>query len=257
MRSLVLSVIARPSGAFKYIFAAYKWIVVAPFVVFSTFILGSIIMIFCLLGAPNFASRVFATAWARVNSAVSIMSVNVEGAEHIKPGQSYVIVANHQSLFDIYALYGFLGIDFKWVMKRELRSVPILGVACELMGHILIDRSNTEAALTSIKDAQARIKDGMSVVFFPEGTRSRDGELKSFKKGAFRFAQEMSLPILPVAICGTKDLLPSDTVDLMPGNATLKILRPIPTVGVEADKINELVTSAREQIAKNLNGNQT
>ena len=153
-----MRVAARPEGAFRYVFAAYKWIVVAPFLAFSTLILGLIIMALCLLGLPNFASRVFATTWARANSAVSLMSVGVAGAEHIDPKQSYIIVANHQSLIDIYALYGFLGIDFKWVMKKELRAVPVLGIACELMGHILIDRSNTDAALKSINDAQARIK---------------------------------------------------------------------------------------------------
>lgn len=241
--------IAENQPSSKMLFAAYKWIVVAPFLAFSTLFLGLIIMFFCALGAPNFASRVFATAWAKVNSAVSMMSVELKGTEHIDPDQSYVIVANHQSLFDIYALYGFLGVDFKWVMKKELRSVPVLGVCCELMGHIIIDRSNTEAALKSINDAQTRIKDGMSVVFFPEGTRSRNGDLRPFKKGAFRFAQEMNLPILPVVIQGTKDVLPSDTVDLAPGHAVVQVLPPIPTAGMGADQVTALAQTTREQIA--------
>lgn len=240
---------AKPAGAFKLVFAAYKWIVVAPFLAFSTLFLGIIIMLLCVVGAPNFASRVFATAWAKINSAVATMSVKVEGAEHIDPTQSYIIVANHQSLLDIYAMYGFLGIDFKWVMKKELRAVPVLGIACELMGHILIDRSNTDAALASINNAKARVKDGMSVVFFPEGTRSRNGDLRQFKKGAFRFAQEMSLPILPVVIHGTKDILPSDTIDLAPGEATIEILEPIPTEGLGVDDVADLTRKTRESIA--------
>lgn len=241
--------VAAKEGSAKLLFSAYKWIVVAPFLAFSTLFLGVIIMILCALGAADFASRVFATAWARINSAVAMMSISVEGQDHIDPNQSYVIVANHQSLFDIYALYGFLGIDFKWVMKKELRAVPVLGVCCELMGHILIDRSNTDAALTSINNAKQRISNGMSVVFFPEGTRSRNGDLRQFKKGAFRFAQEMSLPILPVVIHGTKDILPSDTIDLTPGHAVVEILPPIPTEGLSASQVTELSQSCREQIA--------
>lgn len=247
-----MRIAAKPEGAFKYVFAAYKWIVVAPFLAFSTLFIGLLIMFLCVLGAPNFASRVFATAWAKINTAVALMNVNVEGRENIDSSQSYIIVSNHQSLIDIYALYGFLGIDFKWVMKKELRAVPILGMACELMGHILIDRSNTEAALASINDAKARVTNGMSVVFFPEGTRSRDGELRTFKKGAFRFAQEMSLPILPVVIHGTKDILPSDTIDLAPGSAIIEVLPPIPTEGLSAQDVASLAASSREQIAKAL-----
>ncbi len=241
--------LAAKQGSAKYLYSAYKWIVVAPFLAFSTLFLGIIIMILCVLGAGDFASRVFATAWARINSAVVMMSIDVEGQENIDPTQSYVIVANHQSLIDIYALYGFLGVDFKWVMKKELRAVPVLGICCELMGHILIDRSNTDAALESINNAKARIRHGMSVVFFPEGTRSRNGDLRQFKKGAFRFAQEMSLPILPVVIHGTKDILPSDTIDLAPGHAVVEILPPISTEGLTPSEVTALSQSCREQIA--------
>ena len=241
--------LAAKQGGAKYLYSAYKWIVVAPFLAFSTLFLGIIVIALCLVGAPDFASRVFATAWARINSAVVMMSIDVEGREHVDPKQSYVIVANHQSLIDIYALYGFLGIDFKWVMKKELRAVPVLGVCCELMGHILIDRSNTDAALSSINHAKARIRDGMSVVFFPEGTRSRNGDLRQFKKGAFRFAQEMSLPILPVVIHGTKDILPSDTIDLAPGHAVVEILPPIATDGMTPSDVTAVSQKCREQIA--------
>ncbi|MCB1646149.1 MAG: 1-acyl-sn-glycerol-3-phosphate acyltransferase [Pseudomonadales bacterium] len=205
----------------------YKWGFVAPLLALSTIVLGSLIIILSFLGAPDFSSRVFGTLWARLNAGASLASVEVAGREHIKPGQSYVIAANHQSQFDIFVLYGFLGMDIKWVMKQELRQVPFLGLACVAMGHILIDRSNTEAAISSINNARDRIRRGNSVVFFPEGTRSRTGELKSFKKGAFRLAQELGLPVLPVAIHGTREILPSDTLDLKPGRARLIIGEPV------------------------------
>jgi 1-acyl-sn-glycerol-3-phosphate acyltransferase len=248
-----LNVAARTQGPLKLIFIAYKWIVVAPILAFSTIVLGSIIIVLSSLGAPNMASRVFATAWARFNSAVSMMSVIHKGRENLNPSRSYVVVSNHQSLYDIYVLYGFLGVDFKWVMKSELRSVPVLGAACAAMGHIMVDRSNTGAALASINSARSSIVDGISVVFFPEGTRSRQGELNPFKKGAFRFAIEMRLPILPVVIHGTKDILPSDTIDLMPGQATLEILPAIETKGLSAEAASELSRKAHDQIRLALN----
>ncbi len=209
------------------LYTAYKWIFVAPFLVFSTAILGSLIIVLSFLGAPDFASRMFGPVWAKINAAVSLIGVQTTGQEHIEPGQSYVIVANHQSLIDIYLLYGYLGMDIKWVMKQELRSVPILGLACELMGHVIVDRSNTESALASMERARERIKDDMSVIFFAEGTRSRSGELKPFKKGAFRMAQELNLPILPITIHNTFEILPSDTVDLRPGIARMTIGAPV------------------------------
>ena len=230
----------------KLPFVIYKWVVVGPFLAISTLFLGVIIIVLSLLGAPDFASRVFATGWARLNSAVVMMKVNIRGREKIDPSGSYVIVANHQSLIDIYILYGFLGLDIKWIMKKELRAIPILGIACELMGHIMIDRSNTNAALASINAAREKIRDGMSVVFFPEGTRSRTGELKTFKKGAFRLAQELQIPILPVVIHNSSSVLPSDGVDLTPGTVTLEFCEPIPTHGLEAKQVSNLSRETRE-----------
>jgi len=230
--------------AFWPIHRLYKWLVVIPTLLLSTFILGSLITIFSIAGFADFASRVLATTWARLNALVTLMSIDIEGQNHIQPGQSYVIVANHQSLLDIYVLYGYLGLDVKWVMKKELRSVPVLGMACEAMGHIIVDRSNTEAALESINLARDRIRDGMCVIFFPEGTRSRDGSLLPFKKGAFRLAMDLGIPILPVSIHETNKILPSDTLDWLPGKATLRIHAPITTTGKTSLDVTQLSEQA-------------
>jgi len=232
---------------------AWRWIVVAPFLVMSTVIFATLVIIFSAFGFPNLASRLFARSWARINSAVSLMSVQLDGAENIDTKQSYVIVANHQSLVDIYVLYGFLPIDIKWVMKQELRSIPMLGLACDMMGHIYIDRSNTEAALESIENARSRINGGISVVFFPEGTRSRDGALGSFKRGAFRLAIDLGIPVLPVTIHETRHVLPSDSTELVPGEVRLEILEPIPTEGLTVDDVHELSDRTRRAIARSLN----
>lgn len=230
----------RDDSLFTFAFIAYKWLFVIPFLVFTTFVIGSLITLLSLLGMPDLSSRVFGPLWARLNIAVSLVTVKVEGLHNLDPQTSYIIAANHQSLIDIYVIYGYLPTNFKWVMKKELRSVPILGVACEAMGHIIVDRSNTNAALGTINLARARIINGMSVLFFPEGTRSRSGSLMPFKKGAFRLAVELGLPILPVVIHGTNKILPSDTTDLAPGNARLEILPPIETSGMDEHDIGEL-----------------
>jgi len=230
----------------------YKWLVVIPVLVISTAFIGTLVIIFSLLGMPEFSSRVFGKLWARVNMAVMFMRVQVHGRENIDSKQSYVIAANHQSQLDIYVLYGYLDIPFKWAMKKELRRVPILGLACELMGHIFIDRSNTDAARASLNDAQARIKDGISAVFFPEGTRSRSGQLGSFKKGAFRLAQDLAIPVLPVSIHNTNRILPSDGLDWRPGSATLKIHPAITPTGDSPADINTLTARTREIISEAL-----
>jgi len=206
----------------------YKWVIIIPTLLISTLVIGSLIIILCFLGLANFASSVLAAFWARLNASVSLVNVEVYGKEHLEEGRSYVLAANHMSLIDIYVLYGFSGLSLKWVMKKELRKVPVLGLACELMGHIFVDRSSTEKALNSIHAARERIKDGMCVVFFPEGTRSRTTELRSFKKGAFMMAQDLGASVVPVSISNTHRIVPSDTLDWRPGTVTLTFHQPIP-----------------------------
>ncbi|MBL4681111.1 MAG: 1-acyl-sn-glycerol-3-phosphate acyltransferase [Pseudomonadales bacterium] len=229
-------------------FTIYKWIFVAPFLALTTVLLTIPIVILSFLGAGNFSSRVIAKAWARINTAAAMIKVEVVGKERINPDQSYIIVANHQSLTDIYALYGFLDSDVKWVMKKELRAIPVFGHAAAAMGHIIIDRSDTKSAVQTINDAREKIHGGMSVIFFPEGTRSNPGELRKFKKGAFRFAVELGLPILPVALHGTANILPSNTIDLMPGKIKLEYCDPIPTAGMDIIEVGNLADQARKSI---------
>ena len=226
-------------------YQCYKWLIVVPLLLLSTLVLGTLIMLMCLLGAADFASRWIAGLWARLNAMVTLMKVDVEGREHLQPGQSYILAANHLSLVDIYLLYGFTGLDLKWVMKKELRRVPVLGKACEMMGHIYVDRSNTEAALQSIEAARERVRDGMCVVFFPEGTRSRTTELRPFKKGAFRMALDLGIPVVPISIHNTQKVLPSDTLDWRPGRVKLIFHEP---VQVTPGNLNDITRETRQII---------
>ena len=209
-------------------------------------------MVLAVVTNPRITSFICGTIWARLNGYLTPIRVKVTGRENIDQTQSYVIVANHQSQYDIFVLYGWLGIDFKWVMKQELRKVPGIGIGCEKVGHIFIDRSNHEKALASLRAAKEKIVNGTSVIFFPEGTRSRDGSLGVFKKGAFKMAVDLRLPILPITIVGTRDILPTDSVDLFPGRARMIIHKPIDTGGYKDDNLDELVDRARGIIGSGL-----
>jgi 1-acyl-sn-glycerol-3-phosphate acyltransferase len=230
----------------------YKWLVVIPVLLISTVIVCTLIIALSFVGLEDFASRTIGTFWARLNMLFTLMPMEIEGQEKMIPGQSYVIVANHQSLLDIYVIYG-LGLDMKWVMKKELRAVPFLGLACERMGHIIVDRSNTEAALATINKAQSRITGGMCVVFFAEGTRSEQTEVGQFKKGAFRFATELDLPLLPASIHNTNKVLPTNTLNWQPGKVKLIFHDPIPTTGLGNSDVPNLARDTREIITSGLN----
>lgn len=222
----------------------YKWFFVLPLLISSTFVCGILAIMTSLLFTPRLGS-VWGVIWARINGFFTPMHVNVVGAENIKPGVSYVITSNHQSMYDIYVLYGWLGVDFKWVMKKELENVPVLGLACKILGHIYIDRSDSKSAVETIKAAKSKIINGTSVLFFPEGTRSRDGEIKPFKKGAFKMALDLGIPVLPVTINGTRNILPKGSLDLTPGGATMIIHKPIPVRGYHEGNMNELMGKTR------------
>jgi 1-acyl-sn-glycerol-3-phosphate acyltransferase len=232
----------------RVLYKPYQLFFFMPFLAVNTFIFGTLSYLSALWISPKFASTVFGMFWARLNSIATPMFVNIQGLEFIDKKQSYVIVSNHQSFYDIFILYGWIGIDFKWVMKSSLRKVPFLGSACEKIEHIYIDRSNPAAAIKSINQAKEKIVNGTSVIFFPEGTRSTTGKIGTFKKGAFIFAMEMDLPILPITIIGTKNILPAKTLDLFPGKAEMIIHPPVPIENYKDKDIQLLMDHIKEII---------
>jgi 1-acyl-sn-glycerol-3-phosphate acyltransferase len=231
-----------------WLYQPYKYLVFAPLLGVSTLLLGSVAVLLSFVASPRVVSRVCGVTWARINARATPLRIEVAGREHVHPGTSYVVACNHQSLFDVLVLYGWLGIDFRWVMKQELRRVPGLGAACYRMGHIFIERSAYRSALASIEAAKRQIVGGTSVLFFPEGTRSETGELGPFKRGAFRFAVDLGLPVLPVTIAGTRDILPPHSTDLKPGRARLTIHQPIPVDDVVGGDLSGLMKQVRTAI---------
>lgn len=232
----------------KILYQPYKWLIFIPFLAVNTLIFGFLAIVISLTFGQKAGSYVGGVLWSRLNGALTPMFVKVHGRSKIKSGQSYVIVSNHLSSYDIFLAYGWLGIDFKWVMKKELRKVPGLGFGSDAVGHIFIDRSSSKAAIETIEKAKSRIVNGTSVLFFPEGTRSKSGELGRFKKGAFNFAFDLNLPVLPVTIVGTDKILPSGTFDIQPGNAELIIHEPIDISLYQREEIGKLMEDTKEVI---------
>lgn len=231
----------------RLLYRPYVYIIYLP-------ALGALTLIFGILSAlaASFISQRLGSklgaVWARTIGYLAPMLVEVKGRENFNPKQSYVIISNHRSQFDIIVLYGWIGIDFKWVMKQELRKIPGLGIGCEKIGHIFIDRSNSEKAIASINAAKDKLVNGTSVIFFPEGRRSDTNEMREFKKGAFHLALDFQLPILPVTLVNTSKILPNRTLNLLPGKAKLIFHKPIDVNKFSEKNIQELMDESRASI---------
>ncbi len=234
-----------------YLYQVYKYLIFFPFLGIATLFCGSFAVLTAIFIGHK-TSSLFGVLWAKLNAYITPMFVSVHGKENIDRNQSYVIVSNHQSQYDIFLVYGWLPVDFRWVMKIELRKVPVLGYACYKIGHVFINRKNKQAALTSLEEAKKRISGGTSIFFFPEGTRSNDGKLMEFKKGAFRMAIDMNLPILPITIVGTRKILPNKTIALFPGSAKLIINKPVEITGYSEENLDELIGIAKKSIQETL-----
>ncbi len=175
------------------------------------------------------AIQVLPRTWARIILKASGVRVRVEGADKLDPDGTYIYAANHQSQFDIFAMQGYFGFDFRWLAKKELFNFPVFGTAMRYGGYISIDRSHGRKALKSLDLAARRIAEGTSVVIFPEGTRSEDGRLKPFKPGAMVLAIKSKIPLVPVAIIGTRKILPKGKLLPKPGEVVIRVGAPVPT----------------------------
>jgi 1-acyl-sn-glycerol-3-phosphate acyltransferase len=236
-----------------WLYQVYVWLVFAPIGLLLTFLTGWMTVLVAVLVSPRVASRYVAANWARLLCWLTPVWVTVDGAENADASKTYVVVCNHQSQYDIFLVYGWLKLDLKWVLKAELRKVPGVGIGCEKAGHIFVDRSNPDRARKAVSDALAEVGDGVGVLFFAEGTRSADGKLGPFKKGAFRVAASQNLPVLPVTIIGTHDIQKPHSLTIFPGSIRMVIHPAIDPTGVDdAETVRYLMTETREAIASAL-----
>jgi 1-acyl-sn-glycerol-3-phosphate acyltransferase len=245
--------IAKTRNRILYLlYQPYKWLVFAPLLVISTCFFVGLGVVIIFLFDDTVANRTTGVWWSRFNSYITPMRVSVIGRQNIIANQSYIVVSNHQSLYDIFVLFGWLGIDLKWVIKTELRSMPVFGYAAEKGGNILIDRSDTRAAYESLRKVKDKIANGTSIIILPEGTRSRTGRLGEFKKGAFWLAQQLQLPVLPITIVNTRNILPPKSFDLYPGRAIMRIHEPVDISEYDESSLGRLINDVRQIIEKGL-----
>ncbi len=241
----------------KAVYQPYKWLFVFPFMVLSTLFHGVVCMVVVLFFGAD-AGNLVAASWSRLACVVVPIRVKILGCHNYSRKKSYVVVANHQSMVDIPAIHGWLGLRIKWVMKKELKKIPVFGPACQSLGCIYVDRADSGAALKSMEAAKNRlfarekIAGGSAVLFFPEGTRTRDGRLLAFKKGAFRFAMDAGLPVLPVTIRNTGQILPPDSLDLWPGEAEIVVHPPVDLSGCTVADLDDTISRVRLTIEQSL-----
>ena len=186
--------------------------------------------------------------WAWALLIATRVRTRIVGKEKIKKGQTYIIISNHQSQFDILALVTRLGIQFRWIIKKELLKIPLFGYALLASRNIFIDRSNTKESIESINRGMKRLPKGTSIMVFAEGTRSPDGKIHPFKKGGFVLAIDYGLPILPITINGSRKVLPKGSVVFTPGEIEVIVGDPIDTRGYTRESLPELMERTRQVI---------
>ena len=234
----------------KYLYYIYQVVVVLPVLVISTIITALEVAIGCALGNGHFWGYYPGRWWGRIIIRVLLLPVKVEGREHLEKGHSYVFVANHQGAFDIFLIYGFLGRNFKWMMKHQLRKIPFVGFACERSHQIFVDERGPSKIRKTYEDARNILKEGYSVTVFPEGARTFTGHMATFKKGAFALADELQLPVVPLTINGSFRVLPRmrgfNFVSWHP--LSLTIHQPIYPVGQGAENIEATLRQSYDSV---------
>lgn len=195
--------------------------------------------------------------WAYTMLAVSFVRTEIKNRNRIKPKTSYIIISNHQSLYDILALVTTLGIQYRWFIKKEILKIPLFGYGLYASRNIFIDRSNTARAIESINKGMERLPKGVSLMVFAEGTRSPDGRIHEFKKGGFVTAVRRKIPILPVTVNGSRRILPKGSLAFKPGKIQVVIGDPIDTGGYTSESVDALIDRTRHAIIANFDSGYT
>ena len=211
-----------------FFYRIYQLLIMAPLMLVATAVASVVTSVGCLLFGGRWWGYYPPMVWARIMCLLSLVRVEVHGREHISKGTSYVFVANHQGAYDIFSIYGYLGHNFRWMMKKSLEKIPMVGWACKRAGQIFVDNHSPQAIKRTMQAAEGQLASGMSLVVFPEGARTFTGEVGRFKRGAYTLAQEFGLPVVPLTIDGAFSILPRTRKIPRYGRIRLTIHPPIP-----------------------------
>ncbi len=233
------------------IYRIYQIFIMCPIIVVVTIITALLTVGGSALGFGRWWGYYPETLWARIFCWLAFVKVTVTGRENIDRDTSYVFVANHQGAYDIFSLFGYLGHNFRWMMKQSLRKIPFVGWACSRAGQIFVDNSSVAATRHTMEAAERQLRGGMSLVVFPEGARTWDGKMRAFKKGAFRLAVEFNYPVVPVTIDGAFHVMPRFKPLPRPGHIHLTIHKPI-LPPADGHDLPSLMEQSRAAIASSL-----
>lgn len=231
------SMMARLRGFFLLAFWFTSIALIAPFLIALVLITKNENLIY----APV---RVF----VRAGLAMVGVRVEVSGVSRLAPNQTYIFTPNHQSLIEVPLWVAYLPRNVAYLGKKEVFKYPIFGYGIRLVGVVPVDRSNSPSAVESAKLATENLRRGKSYVVYPEGTRSKDGALLPFKKGAFIMAIDGGVPVVPITISGATRIMPKGQIKIFPSTVRVTIHEPIPTDGYSKSNVIELMERTREKI---------
>ena len=237
---------ARPPTLRNYLHSAVAW----PLVALYTVVMASLSLALSLFDREGRLQHWCASTWSRMIARTALLDVSVSGAEHLRAGESYVFLSTHQSWMDIPVMLGYLPAQLRIAAKREVFQIPFLGWHMRRGGHISINRGSTAESVASLRRAARELRGGVSAFLFPEGTRTRDGSLQPLKKGGFRLAVESGLPVVPVAIVGTRRAMPRGSMVLRPVPVEMHLGPPLPTRGLTEADLPALMQAARDEMER-------
>jgi len=227
--------------------------IAGPLICLYTIVMATLSLLLSLYDPMGKRQHWCAQVWCRMIAVTSGVRVRVHGVDHIQPKTSYVILSTHQSYMDIPAMLGYLPAQLRIAAKKSLFRVPFMGWHLKRAGHIPIDRSSTENAVASMQKAASYLRNGICAFVFPEGTRSRDGYLHKFKKGGFKLALQAGVPIIPITIIGSRQILPPDEIILRAGPIEMYVDAPVPTASLTDEDIDALMKTVYDRMAKHFN----
>jgi 1-acyl-sn-glycerol-3-phosphate acyltransferase len=220
-------------------------------IVIATLVLGFFAFITYPFDRKGRVVHRYARLWGKVALSANRVQVKVEGMEQLKGEGPYIFMSNHQGSYDIFALLGYLPFQFKWLAKKELFSIPFFGWTMAAAGYISIDREGTRKTAEAINEAARKIREGMSLVIFPEGSRSPNGSIQPFKKGGFTLAIKSKVPIIPIAITGSREIMPKEKLTATSGEIKIRMDLPIETENYSLKDRESLMERVNQAISRN------
>jgi 1-acyl-sn-glycerol-3-phosphate acyltransferase len=226
-----------------------------PAITIYTIVLGTVSLVSSVLDRRGYLAHDCARAWSWLILKTTGVRVTIEGLERITPGTTYIFVANHQSHYDTPVIFASLPFQLRIIAKESLAKFPVLGWHLKRGGHLFVDRQHPDRA-GILKRWRALVSEGLSLIIYAEGTRSRDGLAAKFKAGSFLLAMEAGLPIAPLAVVGTRNVMPKGRLRTEPAEVLLVVHDPIrppvletPTIHdakLLADRVHQIITSTLE-----------